>query len=242
MKNLFRGIAISLLIATAAGCAGESIEVPVTKQKTLGYASVSSAASNTETRAVELSQDDIKDIAISDATGVPVGMYSATTGVKAYHWNVYYDTASSTWTYNNGVAIGHPNDTFVHYAIWPREFDANLENNGLNDVTSLKGGVAKFEYTVEDTAETQIDLMADVKQTDMANPKTTFNLSHLLSYINFSVVGTAGVNIHVYDIKLVDVANKGVYTFAGKDSDGGWSGQTGTATYDYTPAGSTLCP
>lgn len=61
----------------------------------------------------------------------------------------------------------------------------------------------------------------------------SLKFQHILTQINFKLAGKdTGYKYSVTAIQLAGVANKGTFTYS--SDKGGWSAQSGTATYDYT--------
>ena len=119
---------------------------------------------------------------------------------------------------------GYPLKFYAWYPAVPAGLDNITANGGAPEL--------KFDFTVRDQVENQIDLMAGYasaseKPFDGILPIT---FDHVLSKVNFGIKAPAGWTVNVQSLELKNVAKKGTYDMI----TGLWSGNTSyNASYSY---------
>lgn len=141
----------------------------------------------------------------------------------------------------DSVEVTHPSDSWIvdgapYY--WPFEgkiqFFAYAKDDAVKNFKVVAD--AKYptlEYTIADTAPTQIDFVV-AKATDLSKQAADVSLTftHALTQVNFSAKSeNTGMEYKITSVKLANVYNSGTYNF----KDGKWT-KTDAAilkTYDY---------
>ena len=234
MKKLMRGFAaLSLPALLVTSCAQETIETKTSDGNHLSYG-IATGKQTAGTRATEV---DISDLEAAAGFKVEAVNFNGTGTFANRTYTLTKTGASSTamglWVYNGGTPVLHPNGTLDHYSTYP---------SALASQTNYTAGNLTFDYEVPASHSAQEDLIAASYQTTNATAVTaTANLTfkHLLSQINFAVVGLDGYRITITDIKLNNIRSKGTFTFdtasttPGATYPGTWSNQTTSASYSY---------
>jgi hypothetical protein len=139
-------------------------------------------------------------------------------GPRGGLFNITYN-AGTGWTY--GDPEYHPLDDLAHYSIYP-------SSAGAPDFTAHP--TVTFPFVATDG---QTDLMAAAYRTENTElgAEAVLLYSHLLSQINFAIVGIEGIQITISDIAVNGVKNEGTYTFGELPVWG--ATVTGSANYPY---------
>lgn len=141
----------------------------------------------------------------------------------------------------DSVEVTHPSDSWIvdgapYY--WPFEgkiqFFAYAKDDAVkNFKVAADAKYPTLEYTIADTAPTQIDFVV-AKATDLSKQAADVSLTftHALTQVNFSAKSeNTGMEYKITSVKLANVYNSGTYNF----KDGKWT-KTDAAilkTYDY---------
>lgn len=230
MKKIFLGMAaIPLCAIFATSCVKESVETPADAATYLSYsAATGGLTAGAESRAAEVrNTTDLHD------DRLVMQVYDKYNNVWIASNEVYWSV--NKWVYNNGVSMIHPDEELVHYSVHP--FEAELKG----DEAAIEGHNATFDYEVPATHDQQQDLIVASANTSKTTSANTAQMTyrHVLSQVNFSVIGMAGADIRIKNIKIGGLKNKGTYTFA-NGAIGTWSNHDGTAEYDYIPEAETV--
>lgn len=215
MRKFFWGFAaLPLLALLATSCNKETVESK--GDNVLAF----KAATGKQTlgRAAEVNLADLQDEELT------VESYKATDHSLYNEFILSYGTE---WTYS--PIVFHPTGFGLnHYSAHPAQTLTNTS------------GVVTFDYTVEDDADTQEDLMVASASTTAASPAAaTANLTykHILSQVNFAIQGKENLIVEITDIQVVGVKNAGTFTFntIGATGDAGtWALTTDVDDYAYT--------
>ncbi len=224
---------LPMLAMLAASCANERVESAGDAEKVIAFKTVS--GKQTLSRAEEINTGALQTA--SKTTPIVVKAYEdgdvSTTPYMTFSlkYQEYINPAYTTtgWGYADDPEF-HPDFDLVYYS--------NVPTVALN--ASSNGVSASFDYTVP-VAGSQVDLIAATATTnndsqDDATAELLFG--HILSQVNFAVVGLDGVKITIEDIEVSGVKNEGTYTFGAT----GWGATAAvdagvSNTYAYTPAG-----
>ncbi|MCL2562375.1 MAG: fimbrillin family protein [Rikenellaceae bacterium] len=220
MKKVLLGFAaLSLLATLAISCKNETVE-----KRTDNQISFFSAVGKQTvgTRAAEWT-----NASWVAGNTFPVRAFVTASGAA---WTTPQFTLSfdgAAWTYTEGGgAIMQPGYSLDYYAYFP------IAN--VTGFTKLAyPNTATFNYTVQAVAS-QEDLIAASRSTTL--PEVDLNFGHVLSQVNFAVLGIPHVQITVSNISVNGVSNAGVFTYGSPSS---WGTLTGSATYAYTPVTTT---
>ncbi len=218
MKKIIGGLAaLPLLALLTTSCNDETVEAKGggPKELTFGVAT----GKQTLSRAAEVDIQFLWD----DAGGLDVYSYfddgTLFTGAP---FNITYDAGA--WSY--GTPEYHPVDDLYHFSVYPEDAE------GLGAITfDDTDASASFDYAVPNDLANQTDLMAaaDVTENTEFGAAATLMYSHLLSQVNFAIVGIEGIEITVDNISVNGVKSAGTYTFGT-----GWgSSLSGSGTYPY---------
>lgn len=208
-KTLFGGIAaLSLIAVLASGCARETVESKSDKQTKF------TTVVGKQTRASEFIYWNQNDQITVWAFGV-----GGTALFKEFTLT-FGGGGFDDWDY--GTPVPQPGVPLVFYSFYPED----------NVTETLDGTSGSLAYVVQDEAN-QEDLIATTATTD--SHLVALNFEHLLSQINFAIMGIDSVQVEVTNITLSGIADAGTYTFGS-----GWDTPTGNATYVYTAAGAEM--
>ncbi|MBE9488615.1 MAG: fimbrillin family protein [Bacteroidetes bacterium] len=149
---------------------------------------------------------------------------------KAYINNSHYikDDASKIWKHSDKYYWPINNEKIHFFAVSPL---SNLISNYQTSINSYPS----FDYTVEEKISTQKDLVISslLNQTKYERDgNINLKFKHALSQINFSIKGEANnFKYKVTNIELLNIKNKGKFTFNSTEEFGTWNEQSGTAIY-----------
>jgi hypothetical protein len=246
MKKMLIGVAaLPLLALLATSCAQEIVETKGDGEKYINYG-VAAGKQTLGTRAAEINLATLQ----SDQNGIGVEVFYD--GLPASYSNERYTLTyvqgagvMGDWQYNNGTPVLHPAGAIYHYSTYPPVL------NNIPGYTRPGGHTTppSFPYTVSDNSVTphQDLIAASYKTTNDNQAAATANLTyrHLLSQINFAVVGLEGYRVNVSNVSLNNVYDTNTFTFVQADAvapaagyPGSWDTPSGSgADYSYNGTG-----
>ncbi|MDR2891166.1 MAG: fimbrillin family protein [Alistipes sp.] len=206
MKKLFFIPALALLVG-AASCQKETV---LTADSENGIEFKTALGQQTTTRASEFT---------GWANGDGLTVYSYPVESTTLYNQFELTLTDGAWGYG---------DTPVEYKGFPLRYYSWYPETNVTNTGVTTGGYV-IGYTVPAVASQEDLVGAGVT---VSGNMVTLPFKHLLSEVNFALMGSFGVGIEVTDIMVNDVASAGTYTFGASTP---WSAQTGSADYAYTP-------
>ncbi|MBE9488616.1 MAG: fimbrillin family protein [Bacteroidetes bacterium] len=140
------------------------------------------------------------------------------------------DDATKSWTHTDKYFWPINNEKLHFFAVSPAN---SLIYNYQTSVDSYPS----FDYTIGNIGNTQKDFVVSSllnQEQSINNGSANFNFKHSLSQICFSLKGEVNdFEYTVTSVKLINIKNKGTFTFNGTDKIGSWSNQSGSETYTH---------
>lgn len=208
-KILFAG-ALTLLFLLATSCQGERVET--NKDESISFSIA--LGKQTASRATEWT-----NTSWPDAATIPVKSFDGTTSIADF--TLTYDISGPSWSVS--PTINQPGYPVTYFAWYPTALTPTFSG------TASTGALA---YTVAATAAAQEDLIAATNTTALAT--VPLNFKHILSQINFSLMGPNNVIVGISNIKMNGVMSAGSYSFGSNSWD---NSQSTPANYDYVTTG-----
>lgn len=211
MKKLFLGLAALSLLVVASSCGKEATESANDGKDQLTF----KAALGKQTKATEFS-----DWAVGE--GFTVYAYGTGTGSAVTPFDVFaLEKTAAGWTYTaNGGAtsVDQPGEALRYYAWYPTT---------ISTTPTATDASYSFGYTVAADPDDQEDLVGATVTT--RNSAVTLQFGHLLSQVNFAVMGMEDVKIEISAVTVDGVIEDGIYDFAN-----GWTlGSSNSTSYEY---------
>lgn len=235
MKKIVTAIAI---IALITGCAKNDISDTLPKDGSLVFSLSTSNAQNTRT--AELSNNLLESKA--NIRGRGIALYA-------------YQNANSTWnkwftdelTYNSGWGINSIRFTNVnqtrYVSYWPLATQSSMlteVGTTFADAHFTPGSYPQFVYNINHNDGSPDDLVAAVTSVDAGRQSVNIQMRHLLSQINFAVMGGSGKEITIKNIGINGVYSTATYTFDGNGT--GVPGEWGNYGWTDNFEGGTFYP
>ncbi len=220
MRNFHFGLATLMLLFATTSCNDEETVEKATDHKNVLSFSAAIGKHTVGTRATEFTAFPENDKL------TVLSYYMSGAAYRTFELTNH----GGTWSYT-GETVNQPGPAIRYYSMRPV--------SALTDTTSANGFGANadgysFGYTVgaEDVQEDLIGAKAITDENEVTLP---FN--HLLSQVNFALVKTMGIAIHVTNIKIEGVQSQGIYTFGNAAGTTGWrypeTPVQATYTYEY---------
>ena len=226
MKKFAWGLAaIPLLALLATSCNKETVEAKGDAGKVLTFGVAT--GKQTLSRAAEVNLDYLMQ-------GQQLTVQSYKTGEGSLNKSYVLAHNGSKWDYDGSATEYHPIFELNHFSVYPAVAP------GLGTLV-YDGTEASFDYTVPNELAAQTDLMAATATTtndSEEDAKAMLLYSHLLSQVNFAIVGIEGIEITVDNIAVNGVKNTGTYTF-GAAGWGSTAALNGASAYPYQATVST---
>lgn len=228
-KTIWGFTALSLLAALATSCNKDIVEAKGDGEKTITYGI--NTGKQTLTRAQEMTTGLLQ--AASGTTPVIVNAYNdAGTLYNNTPFSLVYAATPVTpfgnWVYNSGAPEVHPNFGLYHYSTVPTQTYTVAGTVGSGTAPAVT-----FDYVADQDEDLIAAFDGPTTNASATAAKATLTYDHLLSQINFAVVGLEDYQITISNISINDVKNAGTYTFPSGANLAAWSAQDGTGTYSY---------
>ncbi|MDR2584645.1 MAG: fimbrillin family protein [Prevotellaceae bacterium] len=211
MKRIFWGLAaLPLLMLIATSCAQEVVESKNDINNQIGFSAF--VGKQTLTKVAEFTNS-------SWASGNTFTARAYINGTATLFHDFPLTFDGTNWSYPTPLIYHPASTTLTYFACYP----------SASFTLGASTATATLSYTTAPGAGELMDLIAATTTT--TSPAVTLTFNHILSQINFAVQGITDVDILVSNIAVNSVSNTGTYLY----NSGTWSGQSGTATYPYTP-------
>lgn len=236
MKRLLMGLAACTLIMTSCN-KQEVVENVDDGQGLLSFTPGLGKA----TRASEWTNTSLQGAAKTD-TPIKMYAYQETTTLGTFEdWfndGLYYDGAAKVWKITSARFRNTVETKFITYFPQTGKL-VEVDNGGKNSFKTadfVTGGTfPAFTYTVAKTSDLQEDMIVGVTVVAANTSNITVAMRHILSQVNFGVVGYTGAKIAIRNIQIKDLKSSAVYTYGADNTApvGKWDNYKGTQDYNY---------